>query len=293
MVPTEILKKVRQIQIRTRHMVNDVFAGQYQSVFKGQGMEFHEVREYIPGDEIRSIDWNVTARCGHPFVKKFVEERELTVMLVVDISASNQFGSTAQLKKDLAAEIAAVLAFSAITNNDRVGLILFSDRIERYIPPKKGTQHVLRVIREILYFQPEHKGTSIAPAIEFLNRVTTRRSVTFVISDFMDEGYDRLLRVTAKRHDVTGIVVGDKREQSWPSVGLVEWIDTETGRTYLVDTSNKETRTRLLEMQTNKRQLLMSGLRSMGIDVIEVFAGEPYIKEFIRFFKMRERRLRV
>ncbi|HBA86340.1 MAG TPA: DUF58 domain-containing protein [Verrucomicrobia bacterium] len=293
MIPKEILKKVRQIQIRTRHMVSDVFAGQYQSVFKGQGMEFHEVREYVPGDEIRTIDWNVTARTGHPFVKKFVEERELTVMLLVDISGSNQFGSTPQLKKDLAAELAAILAFSAIKNNDRVGLILFSDEIECYIAPRKGASHVLRVIRETLYFQPRRKGTKILPALDFLNHVTNRKTVAFLISDFQDVGFERSLMVTAKRHDLIGVTVADRRESSWPSAGVIEWEDAETGARHLIDTSDAQTRRVLETLQAQRRKELLSMFRSAGVDSVEVFAGEPYEKALIRFFRQRERRLRV
>jgi len=293
MIPTEVLRKIRQIQIRTRHMVSDVFAGQYHSVFKGQGMEFHEVREYQPGDDIRSIDWNVTARTGHPFVKKFVEERELTVMLLVDISGSNLFGSSAQFKKDLAAEIAAVLAFAAIQNNDRVGLVLFSDDVEHYIPPRKGTRHVLRVIRDVLYFKPKRKGTRITSAINFLNRVTTRKTVTFVISDFIDKGYETALRVTGKRHDLIGVVIGDKHERSWPAAGVVEWVDAETGSLHLVDTSDPRTRRSLAAAESERREKLLSQLRGFGVDAIEVYAGEPYAKEFMRFFAMRERRMRT
>lgn len=293
MIPKEILRKVRQIQIRTQRMVTDVFAGQYHSVFKGQGMEFHEVREYVPGDEIRAIDWNVTARTGVPFVKKFVEERELTVMLLVDISASNVFGSTAQMKKDLAAEIAAVLAFAAIQNSDRVGLILFTDQVEGYIPPKKGTSHVLRVIREVLYFQPARKGTRLQPALDFLNQVTTRQCVVFLISDYQDHGYERALRITARKHDLIGMIVGDKREQAWPAVGLVDWLDPETGRRFLVDTSDAATRRALGTRQTQQRRDLLGFLRSSGVDAVEVYAGESYEKELIRFFRKRERRMRV
>ena len=230
MIPKEILKKVRQIQIRTRSVVSDMFAGQYHSVFKGQGMEFQEVREYAPGDEIRSIDWNVTARMGHPFIKKYREERELTVMLLVDISGSQSFGSGAQFKKDLAAELAAVLAFAAIQNNDRVGLILFTDQIEHYVPPKKGPRHVLRVIRDVLYFEPKHRGTAIGPALDYLNKVAHRKTVTFVISDFLDDNFKRALSVTARRHDLISIVTRDPRESEWPDAGIIEWQDAETGR---------------------------------------------------------------
>jgi len=293
MIPKEILKKVRHIQIRTRHMVNDVFAGQYHSVFKGQGMEFQEVREYSPGDDIRSIDWNVTARMGHPYVKKFTEERELTLMLLLDVSASHLFGSTPQMKKDLSAELAAVLAFAAIQNNDRVGLVLFTDEVELYVAPKKGISHVLRVIREALYFQPRHKGTRIQPALDFLNRVTTRKTVAFLISDFIDQGFDKALSIAAKRHDLVAILIGDKREQAWPAVGLVEWEDAETGRRFLVDTSDRRTRRALAAQQAQRREILINGLRSSGVDLIHLYAGEPYDREFIKFFRMRERRMRM
>ena len=236
MIPREILKKVRRIQIRTRHMVNDVFAGEYHSVFKGRGMEFQEVREYTPGDDVRSIDWNVTARMGHPFVKRFTEERELTVMLLVDVSASHVFGGGPQLKKDLAAEIAAVLAFAAIQNNDRVGLILFTDEVEHYLPPRKGVSHVLRVIRDVLCFQPRHRGTALIPALDFLNHVTAHRAVTFLISDLLTgEDLKPVLTVSARRHDLIAVVTGDRREQEWPAVGLVEWTDAETGARRLVE----------------------------------------------------------
>ncbi len=290
MIPKEVLKKIRQIQIRTTHMVSDVFAGKYHSVFKGQGMEFNEVREYVPGDEIRSIDWNVTARMGHPYIKKFVEERELTIMLVVDISGSQQFGSTTQFKKDLAAELAAVLAFAAIQNNDRVGLILFSDDVEHFIPPRKGTRHVLRVVRDVLYFKPKRRGTRIEPALNFLNRVTTRKSVTFLISDFLDRDFRRALTVTAKRHDLVGVIVGDKRESAWPKAGVVEWQDAETGKRVLVDTASGATRRKLADQQMARRRELLSHLRGAGVDSIEVTAGESYVKELIKFFKARERR---
>ena len=293
MIPPEILKKVRQIQIRTSHLVTDLFAGQYHSAFKGQGMEFQEVREYVPGDDIRAIDWNVTARMGHPFIKKFIEERELTVMLLVDISASNQFGSATQFKKDLAAELAAVLAFAAIRNNDRVGLILFTDEVELYIPPKKGTAHVLRVIREVLYFKPKRKGTRIEPALNFLNQGRRRKTVTFLISDFLDHDIERPLRITGRHHDLISITVGDKRESVWPAIGLVDWEDAETGERIVVDTSDRNTRRMLLTLQEERRSRLQDQFKRSSIDSIEVFAGEPYDREFVRFFRMREHRMRT
>ena len=294
MIPREILRKVRRIEIRSRRLVNEVFAGQYQSVFKGRGMEFDEVREYQPGDDVRSIDWNVTARMGQPFVKKFVEERELTVLFLADVSASNRFGSTVQLKKDLIAEMAAVLAFSAIRNNDRVGLVLFSDEVETYVPPRKGIGHGLRVIREALYHEPRHRGTAVAPALEFLNHVVTRRSVCFLLSDFLfpDSG-ERLLSIAARRHDLVAVVVSDRREQAWPRVGLVEWEDAETGARRLLDTSDPATRRALTERAATQRAALLSRLRRAGLDTIEVSAGEPYDRALVRFFRERERRLRA
>lgn len=291
MIPKEILKKVRQIQIRTRHVVSDIFAGQYHSVFKGQGMEFQEVREYAPGDDIRSIDWNVTARMGHPFIKKFREERELTVMLIVDVSGSQHFGSGSQFKKDLAAELTAVLAFAAIQNNDRVGLLLFTGEVEHYIPPKKGTRHVLRVIRDVLYFQPQKRGTRIAGALDQLNRIAHRKTVSFLISDFCDSSFERELAVTARRHDLTAIMTRDPREAEWPDAGIVEWEDAETGRRFLVDTGDRRTRERFKHQQDSRRSAALGALRSAGVDVIEVTAGKPYQRELIAFFKRRERRL--
>lgn len=290
MIPSEILKKIRQIEIRTRHMVNDVFAGQYHSVFKGQGMEFEEVREYMPGDDIRAIDWNVTARIGHPYIKKYQEERELTVMLLVDISGSQHIGSAEQFKNDLAAELAAVLAFSAIKNNDRVGLILFSSEVELYIPPRKGPAHVLRVVREVLYFKPAHRGTRLESALTFLNHVLHRKCVAFLISDFMDRDFKNPLRVAAKRHDLISVVVGDRNEEELPPAGILRLQDAETGEQVLLDTADPSTRRAWASRYKKKREQLLTTLRGCGSDSIEVRAGEPYEREFIRFFKLRERR---
>jgi len=291
MIPKDVLKKIRRIQITTRHKVQDAFAGQYHSVFKGHGMEFQEVREYVPGDDIRSIDWNVTARTGHPFIKKFTEERELTVMLLVDASGSQKFGTAGQLKQDLAAEIAAVLAFSAIQNNDRVGLILFTDEVENYVPPRKGVSHVLRVIREVLYQKARGRGTRIEPALDFLNHLRHRRCIVFLISDFLDDGYQRALRLTARRHDVVAVLVGDRGEQAWHPSGLVEWEDAESGARILVDSSHAPTRRWLASRQASRREELLGQLRSMAVDTLEVYAGEPYDREFRKFFRQRERRL--
>lgn len=290
MIPKDILKKVRQIQIRTRHMVSDLFAGAYHSVFKGQGMEFHEVREYVPGDDIRAIDWNVTARMGHPFIKKYVEERELTVMLAVDVSGSQNFGRGAQFKKDLAAELAAVLAFAAIQNNDRVGLMLFTDEVEHFLAPRKGTRHVLRVIRDALYFRPRQRGTSLAQALTRLNRILTRRSVVVVISDFLDDQFRAALTVSARRHDVIAVVIEDLREHTWVPAGVVEWEDAETGVRQLVDTSDRATRDALQRLQEQRRQARDQQLRAAGVDVIRVNTGEPYAPALVKFFRQRERR---
>lgn len=287
----ELLKKVRRIQIATKHAVNDVFAGQYHSTFKGRGMEFDEVREYVPGDDIRSIDWNVTARTGSPHIKKFVEEREMTVMLVVDISASNLFGSGTQMKRDLATEVAAVLAFSAIRNNDRIGLILFAEEVEKYIPPKKGTRHVLRLVRELIAHEPRGKGTNVVPALDYLNHVSSRKNVTFLVSDFMfSDDYEQLLKVTARRHDLISVVIGDKREVAWPDAGLVHWHDAETGQQVLVDTSSRRVREQLALEHTRMSQAVDDMHRKAGIDTIRLFAGEPYDKEFIKFFRQRAQR---
>lgn len=287
----ELLKKVRRIQITTKHAVNDVFAGQYHSTFKGRGMEFEEVREYIPGDDIRAIDWNVTARTGSPHIKKFVEEREMTVMLVVDISASHLFGSGTQMKRDLAAEVAAILAFSAIRNNDRIGLILFAEEVEMYIPPKKGTRHVLRLVREMLAHTPRGKGTNVLPALDYLNHVSTRKNVTFLISDFMfSDQYEQLLKISARRHDLISVVIGDKREIAWPDAGIVQWHDAETGATTVVDTSSRKVREQLALEQTRRAEAIDELHRKAGIDTIRLFAGEPYDRQFITFFRQRAQR---
>jgi len=288
----ELLKKVRRIEIKTRHAVNDVFAGRYHSVFKGRGMEFDEVREYVPGDDIRSIDWNVTARTGVPHIKKFVEEREMTVMLLVDVSGSNDFGSDGQLKRDLAAEVAAMLAFSATRNNDRIGLILFSDRVEKTIPPGKGTAaHVLRLIREILDCKPQSRRTDVRPALDFLNHITTRRAVTFLISDFIfPEEFQKPLKITARRHDLIAVSIADRRERAWPKAGLVEWRDPESGARTLIDTSSAVVRSALLLEQEQHTETMNRMLRRAGIDIIELFTGEPYDRAFMQFFRQRSRR---
>ncbi|MGA2603979.1 MAG: DUF58 domain-containing protein [Verrucomicrobiia bacterium] len=294
MIPREIFKKVRQIEIRTNREVTDVLGGQYHSVFKGRGMEFEEVREYLPGDEVRSIDWNVTARFGHPFIKKFTEERELTVMLVVDVSASGQFGSVRQTKNELAAELAAVLAFSAIRNNDKVGLIMFTDQIEKFVPPKKGRRHVLRVVREILAFQPQGRGTDLQQALDYHNRVQPRRAVTFVVSDFQvadEESVRKKLRVASKRHDVIALSLRDPREQELPAVGLVELRDAETGERALVDTFDRKVREEFAAKARERLEALRRLLRSASVDQVEIRSDADYVLPLIQFFSMRERRI--
>jgi uncharacterized protein (DUF58 family) len=292
MIPKEILDKVRKIHIYTSHMVNNVFAGEYESVFKGRGMEFDEVREYQPGDEVRTIDWNVTARMGHPYVKRFVEERELTVMLLVDMSASGNFGTCNRTKTELAAELGAVLAFSAIRNKDKVGLILFTDRVEKFIPPRKGTRHVLRVIRELLYFKPEGKATDIACALEYLNKVTIRKTVTFLISDFYAKGYEKALQIANKRHDIINIMIEDPRERQFPSIGIVELEDQETGEKILIDTRDKVLRKEYSVLSEKNKKQIKDIFNQANTDCIELSTGKSYIEPLMRFFKMRERRAR-
>jgi uncharacterized protein (DUF58 family) len=290
MIPRELAKKIRYIQIYTSKVVNDVLAGEYQSVFKGRGMEFDEVREYQVGDDIRSIDWNVTARTGKPFIKRFREERELTVMFLVDLSASGSFGSIKQPKNELAAEVCALLAFAAIKNNDKVGLIVFTDRVELFIPPKKGTRHVLRVIREILSFRPQRTRTDIAKALDYLGRIQSRRAVVFLISDFQAEGFERSLRVLGQRHDVIAFSIMDPREMSLPDVGLLELEDAETGETVLIDTGSREVRKHYEASSLERAGKLRELLRSMSIDQIGVETGRAYVRDLMTFFKNRERR---
>ena len=291
MIPKEVLKKIRKIQITTSRMVTDLFAGQYHSVFKGRGMEFDEVREYMPGDDIQSIDWNVTARTGLPHIKKFVEERELTVMILLDASMSCKFGSSQQLKSQIAAELSSVLAFSATQNNDKIGLIVFTDRIEKFVPPHKGLKHVLRVIREALYFKPEGKGTDISLALEYLSRVIKRKAITFLISDFFDDDFKKRLSVTNKRHDVIAVTITDPREVDMPDVGLIKLNDAESGRERTIDTSNKNFRTNYTHSALERLQKRKELLRGAGIDNIDIYTNSSYTKELIRFFKMRRKRL--
>ncbi|MFH1189640.1 MAG: DUF58 domain-containing protein [Candidatus Omnitrophota bacterium] len=291
MLPKEIIQKIRRIHVTTSRLVTDFLSGQYESVFKGRGMEFDEVREYQPGDEIRSIDWNVTARMGHPFIKKYIEERQLTVMILLDASASSYFGTAKRLKSELAAEISAVLAFAAVKHNDRVGLIIFTDRIEKFIPPRKGQQHVLRVIREALYFKPKGKGTDIEGALRYLDSVTTRRAVTFIISDFFDKDVKKPLSVANKRHDCVAITITDPRELELPKSGIVELTDAESGARFQVDTSNAKIRRTYADKSARKIDERARAFGSIGVDHIDIRTDKPYIDEMIKFFKMRRRRI--
>jgi uncharacterized protein (DUF58 family) len=289
--PKEILKKIRRIELRTRRLVNSIFAGQYHSVFKGRGMNFEEVREYAPGDEIRSIDWNVTARMNAPYIKKFTEERELCVMLLVDVSASGMFGSVDLSKRELAAEVASILAFSAINNNDKVGLILFTNEVELFIPPKKGRLHTLRLIREMLYLEPKGRGTDLAGALDYLNRVTNRRSVVFIISDFMSPDFTKALTVTGKRHDLVAMPVTDPGEGNLPDVGIVTLEDAETGAQIDVNTSSRAVRRGLSELHEERSRSLERLLRSRRIDIVRLSTSEDYLIALRAFFEQRERRL--
>ncbi len=293
MIPREVLEKVRRIEITTSHLVSDVFAGAYHSVFKGRGMEFDEVREYQIGDDIRSIDWNVTARTGVPHVKKYVEERELTVMILVDASASTHFGSVKELKNTLAAEIAAVLAFSAIRNNDKVGLLMFTDQVELFIPPRKGRRHVLRVIREVLYFKPRGKGTNIHAALEYLTKVNKRKSVAFLISDFFNasqENFRKSLQITNKHHDLIAITLNDPREEALVAGGLLALRDAETGRMAWVDTGSAEERRRFAQNAAARLEGRDRLFQAVGVDHVDLHTHEPYARALITFFSRRRER---
>lgn len=291
MIPKEILKQVKHIEIKATRLVNELFGGEYESVFKGRGMEFAEVREYVPGDDIRTIDWNVTARSQHPFVKKFIEERELTVIFLIDGSRSLYFGSTDKLKSSIAAELAALLAFSAVKNNDKVGLIIATDQIEKYVPPQKGRSHVLRVVREVLYHRPHSKKTNIRYALEYLQRVLKRSAVIFVISDFFDQGYEQLLRVLNQKHDLIALRIIDPREHELPACGWMEIEDSETGEIISVNTSNRLFRTQYAKRTRERETDLEQWFKKMGIDSVNILAGTSYIRPLIKFFRLREERL--
>jgi len=291
MLPSEILKKIKNIHIRTTHLVNAVMAGEYESAFRGRGMEFEEVREYQPGDEIRSIDWNVTARMGIPFVKEYREERELTVMLLVDVSFSGRFGTVNRFKNEMSAELAAILAYLAIRNNDKVGLLIFTDRVEKFLPPKKGKSYVWRVIKEVLSYRPKNRGTDIGIALNFLNKVLNRKAICFLISDFLASGYERPMRLTNKKHDLIPVTITDPKEIILPEIGLLEVEDAETGEGILIDTSNYMFRKKFSFMVKNEISERSKFFRSAGLDAIDIRTDASYIYPIMKFFRMREKKI--
>jgi uncharacterized protein (DUF58 family) len=290
MLTKEILKQVRQIEIKTRGVVNEVFSGEYHSVFKGRGMEFSEVREYQIGDDIRSIDWNVSARFGHPYVKIFEEERELTLMLLVDLSGSLVFGSVDKTKQQIAAELTAILAFSALKNNDKVGLILFTDNIEKFVPPKKGKSHILRIVREILSFEPQGNKTNIKGALEYFNHSVKKKSIAFLISDFIDEGYDKILKIVSKKHDFINIQLEDPREKDIMKSGLIRFRDAETHELRFLDTGSKQVQEFFIKKIKEREDFQNNLFKKSRVDTIQINTSSSYVKPLIDFFKLRERR---
>lgn len=292
MIPAEVMRAIRRIEIRTRRLVNQGMGGEYHSVFKGRGMEFSEVREYQPGDDVRTIDWNVTSRTGSLHVKKFVEERELTVLLAVDVSRSGDFGSVARSKLETAAEVAAVLAFSAVRNNDRVGLLLFTDGIEVHLPPAKGGEHVLRVVREVLCHEPIGRGTDLANALRVVTSSLKKRAIVFLISDFLDEDYEFALRVAARKHDLVAIAVSDPREDELPRLGLAAVEDAESGARTVVDTSSRRVREAYRRQRLEALEKRSALLRRIGVDLLDVSTGKPYDVPVMKFFQAREKRHR-
>jgi uncharacterized protein (DUF58 family) len=291
LLPKDLIKRIRKLEITTRKVVSDLLAGQYHSVFKGRGMAFSEVRQYQPGDEIRIIDWNVTARMNEAFVKVFTEERELTVMLVVDVSASQEFGTRSRSKSEICAEVAAQIAFSAIANNDRVGLILFSDSVEKVIPPKKGRKHVLRVVSDILSHRPASRGTDLNVGLNYLSRLAKRKAVTFVISDFLASNFETSLRIVSRKHDLVPVMISDPLEDAFPKLGLVELEDPETGERALVDTSDRRVRSRYEQAMLSRRGELRKLFKKLELEHVELHAGEEYVVALARFFRARARRM--
>ncbi len=295
---TDLLKKVRKIEIKTRGLSNQIFSGEYHSAFKGRGMAFSEVREYLPGDDIRSIDWNVTARLNHPYVKIFEEERELNVMMLVDVSGSGNFGTNKQFKRELITELCAVISFSAIQNNDKIGLILFSDRIEKFIPPKKGRSHILRIIRELINFQPESKGTNIGAGLQYLSNAIKKRSIAFVVSDFFDKTigenkksfFEDALKIASRKHDLVALKIADKRESQLPDMGLVHFKDAETGKEMWIDTSDTNVRKNYYNQNMIRDIQLNNIFSRCGVDKVELFTGQNYIQPLMKLFKKREKR---
>ena len=290
MSTSALLKKVRQIEIKTKGLSNHIFAGEYHTAFKGRGMAFSEVREYEPGDDIRTIDWNVTARYNAPFVKVFEEEREMTVMMLIDVSASGNFGTSRQFKRELATELSAILAFSAIKNNDKVGVIFFTDEVEQFIPPKKGKSHILRIIREVLAFKPNRRGTNISKALKYFNSVIKKRSICFILSDFISPNFEKPLKIANTKHDLIGIRVHDKREDILPNIGLLPLQDTETEEMIFVDTSNKTIREDFIKKRVEKTKKLNKLFSTSGVDLINISTGNDYVKSLINFFKNRGKR---
>lgn len=292
METAELLKKVRKIEIKTRGLSTQVFSGSYHSAFKGRGMIFSEVREYQPGDDVRSIEWNVTARYNHPFVKVFEEERELTVMLLVDMSGSRAFGTRTQLKQDLITELCAILSFSAIQNNDKIGVIFFSNKIEKFIPPKKGKSHILRIIRELIEFEPEHKGTNISDALKYLTNIIKQRCITFIISDFDDENFDDALKIANKKHDIVALKIYDERERILPNVGMVRLTDAESGEVRWINTSDDKIRKQYALNAKHRDEKLKTLFMKSGVDFTEIATHQPYIKPLVNLFNKREHSLR-
>jgi len=291
-ISPEILKQVKRVELKTRGLVDALFSGEYRSVFKGQGMEFSEVREYIPGDEVRTIDWNVTARMNRPFVKRYIEERELTVVLALDISGSESFGTVSRFKSDVMTEFAAVIAMAAVRNNDRVGLIFFTDRVEHVVPPRKGKRHVLRIVRDLLAFVPKGRGTNLRPALEYMQRTLRQHTVIFLVSDFQDEGYEHALKVLGRRHDIVAVTLNDPAEQSLPSVGLARMRDPETGEFLEVDTSDRRVRAAYAEHIAAELAARRRVLRRSGVDEIELTTDGAVIEPLLKFFRTRETRAR-
>ena len=290
MIPKEVLAQIRRIHIVTSRMVTDVFAGRYQSVFKGRGIEFDEVRQYFVGDDVRCIDWNVTARTGIPYVKKFVEERELTVVLILDLSPSSYFGTREKLKRQLATEICSLLTFSAMQNNDKVGLLIFTDQVEKFVPPRKGVRHGMRILREALYFQPKGRGTDISQALEYLNKVCRRKTISFIISDFYARGFEKPLSIANKHHDIIAVILTDPREIELPNVGIISLNDPESGEKFLIDTSNPKVRERFYRKAKEVRENRKRIFSRLGIDTIDVRTDVPYTKALFLFFRRREKR---
>ena len=289
-ISVELMQKIRGIQIKTSHLVTELMAGEYISAFKGRGMEFNAVREYTPGDDVRLIDWNVTARMDQPFIKEYIEERELIVMLMVDVSSSGEFGSTGKFKNEISAEVASILAFSAIRNNDKIGLIVFSNKIEHYIPPKKGKAHVWNIIRTILNYQPEGRLTDLNIPLEYLLKIQKRKCIAFLISDFQATNYETNVKLTRQKHDLVAISISDPREKDLPKIGLINLRDSETGETLLVDTDNREMTKLLTSYELEKQGKFKKLFRSIGVDTIELDTDGSLVEPIIRYFKIREKR---